>query len=226
MKIRKAVYLFYNTLSPSLSDDTAMPSAEMVYDFLVQARATYIRQEMSNKRMLPEVLLQSIDCLPLEEVSQAQCGLKAPEGCIWLKTKKIPHFIKLDKITNSDATVNYDIIGFDRAKGISKRRIASSRKGKYATIKDEEIYILNSKYIDSINLYGVVEDPLEVVKCVNPKEALCNPMEQDFHTSIQYLDIIIKLAIENYIRTLPAQEKVQINNDTSESRESTQQTNS
>lgn len=197
------------------SDDTPY-SDYAIYDSLVMSRASIVKE-----RDMPEYftgnMIQNLTCVMFEEVNASECGLLPDAPCTILKsTCPLPNMLKVIGI-NEQLGKNIDVIRWDRVEGKINSRIQSIREEPYfalRTIGDKQWgYIINHKYLKNATISAIFENPIHAAQFCGDKEALCNPLEIDFHTDYKLIDPIMKLALNTIITTRRAAAYDQNNDD-------------
>jgi hypothetical protein len=188
---------FGEDITGYVSDDTSY-SDLAIYDQLVTARAViaYDRNRLA-KEYFSDVMFQTLNCVMFNEVDANECGLIPPSGCKILKsTCPIPNTIKLISVTSSLGNNTFDIIRWDQAEGKLNSRIESIKKSTFATIrtigKDQYLYLLNNENLKNATMVALFEDPVKAAQFCGDKEAVCNPLDLDFHTDYKLIDPILK----------------------------------
>ncbi len=180
-----------------VSDDTSY-SDLAIYDQLVTARAVIVYdRNKSAKEYFSDVMFQTLNCVEFEEVDANECGLFPPSGCKILKsTCPIPNTIKLISVTSFLGNYTFDIIRWDQAEGKLNSRIKSVKDATFATMrtigKDQFIYLLNNENLKGATIVGLFEDPIKAAQFCGNSEALCNPLDLDFHTDYKLIDPVLK----------------------------------
>lgn len=199
------------------SDDTSL-SDQYIYSLLNQARARYYKQKMANNQSFNAQSVQSMNCIELVEADKAQCPSTPPSGCIWLEsTCELPTFIKVRSVTNDIGSDNYSYIAWNRANNIGGSRVKSSRKAKYYTYRNTsdgvKLYILNTEFMRNASMEVIADNPLEVTEFCNGYS--CEPMDQYFHTTRAEIEVIVKMAVDSYVRLIQRAVPDILNNDSS-----------
>ena len=198
------------------SDDTAL-SDQYIYSMLNQARARYYKQKMANNQSFSAQSVQSLNCIELVEADKSQCPSTPPSGCIWLEsTCELPTFIKVRSVTNDIGSDNYSYIAWNRAGSIGKSRVKASRDAKYYTYKNTsegvKFYILNNEYMRFASMEVIGDSPLEVLEFCNGES--CKPMEEYMFSTRSEIEVIIKMAVDSYMRLIQRATPDIMNDDT------------
>lgn len=139
-------------------------STRQIEDWVNQYRSMLITQKVEKKYDLNSSLIQSMNCLELEQVDKAECCSLGFTTCNVLRTKlPLPKFV-MSKVNGELITFVGKITGepiqlmsetrtfFSQYRKFTKRTIVSYKKNGY-------IYILNDDAIEKITVRGVLEDP-------------------------------------------------------------------
>ena len=185
------------------SDETPF-SDYAVYHDLVLSRSVIIK-DRDRPGYFTENMFQTLPCIMFEEVDSNECGIIPPSGCIILKsTCEIPNVIKV-KTVSKQLGQHIDFVRWDRVNTKKESRIDAIKNQSYASIRNingkQYLYILNDTYLKNAVLEAIFEDPIVAAQFCGDKEALCNPMELNFHTDYKLIDPIVKLSIESKIKT-------------------------
>jgi hypothetical protein len=197
------------------SDDTTY-SDYAIYDHLVLARAVIVK-DRNKPEYFTDNMVQTLPCVMFEEVNANECGLIPNAPCTILKTTcPLPNIIKFIGV-NEQLGKNLDMVRWDRVEGKLNSRIASIREEPFfaiRTIGDKQWgYIINHKYMKNGVVSAIFENPIQAAQFCGDKEALCNPLEVDFHTDYKLIDPILKLAWNTILTTRRAANYDQNNDD-------------
>lgn len=161
--------------SGALTVDFRIESSQIKY-WVNQARSIFIIQQLQKRSDISDSWLQSISCLELEQVDKSEC-CEITTDCFILKTKlQIP--VPIDNKGNNL------IIRVEKPNGdiISRTNPFESKYSSYGKftkeksrwyMKNDYIYISNEVFIDSINLWGIFEDPTELSKFTTCSGSAC-----------------------------------------------------
>lgn len=202
-----------------VSDDTSY-SDFAIYDQLVTARAVITTDRFkAGKEYFSDSMFQTLTCVMFEEVDSNECGLIPQSGCKILKsTCPIPNTIRLVSVTNQLGSSTFDIIRWDQADGKLNSRIESIRKSTFASIrtigKDQYLYLLNNENLKNAVVVAIFEDPVKAAQFCGDQEALCNPLDLDFHTDYKLIDPILKYTWDTVVNVRKAARPDIINDDT------------
>lgn len=207
-----------------VSDENPISYKSILRD-LLDIRADEIRNALSAKVELSELMVETIDCIELKEVDRAECVCAAASGCYWLKSKKpIPAFLKIISVTGivaGEENPRYTFIKWDRFQYIPQARNVTEANGRYWTIRETGdgayIYIYGDRFIESIAISGIWENPIEVEtfpKCGKvDEEALCNPFDVDFFTDAWLRKYIIAKSWQSVLPVKQVAERDSSNDD-------------
>jgi hypothetical protein len=222
MKIREIISRwrhFAEDQSGYVSDDTSY-SDFAIYDQLVTARAVIVYdRNKSAKEYFSDIMFQTLNCVMFEEVDANECGLIPPSGCKILKsTCPLPNTIKLLSVTSALGNYTFDIVRWDQAEGKLNSRIKSIKDSTFATMrtigKDQYLYLLNNENLKSATVVALFEDPVKAAQFCGDQEALCNPLDLDFHTDYKLIDPVLKYTWDTILSVRRTAKADIINDDT------------
>ena len=170
-----AVFGILGKIKPYLSDDTDVSYREVAFE-LANQRALLIRNELNKNRTIDSDIIQDLGCVSMEPVDPAEC-CEVQTGCKVMRTTlKIPPTIELhnkDAITRI-GPVNKTLRQFSRTTLEGAKWVGN---GKYTTQEiyayrdNEYVYLVSKsddhKFIDTINIKGVFENPSDVAPFTN-----------------------------------------------------------
>lgn len=188
-----------------LTDDLAWSDESILRD-LFEIRSLVVSELIDNGKSVSDQMIQTLNCVELKETDRNECPCNPASGCYWLKSVlPLPKFIKVLSVTGTSAhekMERFSYIRWDRAQYISKSRTRAQREGLYWTIKDigdsPYLYVYGNTFLERISISGLWENPTEVEAFPScgqrDKNAVCNPLDVDFHTDIKLIDKIIQIA--------------------------------
>lgn len=192
---------------------------EQIYWWIDELRAVLISQSLAKKDDVNDTWLQTISCMELEQVDEADCCL-VDTGCYILKTKlPLPQTIDTWK-------PNW-IVSVTTAAGelISKSTQFSNKYQQYSKytgnkrsyfLKNNYIYIVNDQNLQYINVIGLFQSPSELANYITCEEESCFTPNSQYPISAnmanQIVDIIIKTKVIPFMQ-FPADNKNDANND-------------
>ena len=185
------------------ADDNTI-SARSIYQMLLQARSRYYKQKKQNRQRFSPISIQPLDCVKLVSTDRSECPSTPISGCTWQKSvKALPTPIEIVTVTDDTGEVQFEFIPWNKCKSISTKRIKSARKGKYFTLKQTKsglgLFVMNDLFLENVSVGMIAEDPLEAINFCDPT-AECEPLEQEFHTTESEIEVILKLAVDMYVR--------------------------
>jgi len=149
------------------SDDTRVSDRQVAY-WVNQLRALLVHQELQRARSIPDVFIQHVECIDLECVDETGCCTESSNFHALRSTQKIPLTIQragrntILSVASIDKQSSFSETNFFRQRTNSFNKFTGSRPRWY--LKDEYLYLTNTKFIDKISLSGVFEDPTEVLE--------------------------------------------------------------
>lgn len=205
------------SITGDTSDDLDFSDREIYFRYVL-TRALVVKQLLERGVKLSEEFFQTLTCIELEEADRVECPFIPESGCKWLKSKcPLPDFITIQSIGTQLGT-SFSYVRWDKIESKKKGRLPSAKKDRFYSFrtigKDTYLYVYNDDFIKNIIAVGVFEDPIEAEKfCGLSKEAICNPMDVDFHTSAFALDMISKSSWDTIIKARSAAKAKILNND-------------
>lgn len=199
------------------SDDLDFSDREIYFRYVL-TRALIVKQLLERGIKLSEEFFQTLTCIELEDVDRVECPFIPASGCVWLKSKcPIPDHIMLQSVGTHLGT-SFSYVRWDKIESKNKGRLPSAKKDRFYSFrtigKDTYIYIYNDEFIKNIIAVGIFEDPIEAEKfCGLSQDAVCNPMDVDFHTSALVLDMVTKTAWDTILKARSAARPKLLNND-------------
>jgi hypothetical protein len=222
MKIRDIISRFRHfgeDMSGYVSDDTSY-SDLAIYDQLVTARSVIAHDRAKTaKEYFSDAMFQTLPCVMFEEVDSNECGLIPPSGCKILKsTCPIPNTLKLISVTSQLGNKTFDLVRWDQAEGKLNSRIKSIKDSTFATMRkigeNHYLYLLNNENLKNAVIVAIFEDPVKAAQFCGDKEALCNPLDLDFHTDYKLIDPILKYTWDTAVSVRRAAKPDLANDDT------------
>lgn len=210
-----------------LSDDNTLSPRLVLYHLKsMRARLIYERR-ISKGRTLSKYNVQTIPCIPLIEIDQAECPCTPKSGCTFLRTKyPIPRPIGdlIVSISSVGGDITYSPVRWDKFKTKLNSRIKANRSNAYYTFKDTgdgtHIYVYNDEHKDYIAISGIFDDPdsvKEFPNCDGSVDRICNPYDQEFVIDRDLLPIIYDMAFERLSKYRQTSTEDKLNNDADES---------
>jgi len=212
----QVVFNILSRIKPYLSDDTDVSYRDVAFEIANQ-RALLIRNELNKGRTIDSDLIQDLGCVEVQPADPAEC-CEVSTGCKVMRTvKKIPTTIELH---NSDAITRIGPVN-KTLKAFSKTTFDGAKwvgNGKYT--KDEiwayrynnYVYLVSNndkhKFIDMINVAGVLENPedaAEFTNCANGGGA-CFSSEDEYPIKTWMYTYIVGNVIKMFVQkyNLPA----------------------
>lgn len=175
-----------------------------------EVRSTLISQAIQRRQDLSDVWIQSITCLQLEQVDASEC-CNIPIGCYILKSvKKIPTTIEswmdntITKVTKPTGDIIAKSNGFET--NYNKFNKYTGKTSNWY-LKNDYLYITNEQLLETVNIYGIFEDPSNLSNFINCNNNTCFSINSEYPCSLkmseQITDIVLKTRIYPYLQ-LPA----------------------
>lgn len=179
---------------------------------LQETRATVLKESLSRGEVLSEQNVQTLPCIEVSELDRNECPCAPASGCYWLRTDvTVPREIKIISVTGivaNDDNPRFTYMKWDRFQYVPKARLESTRKGFYYAVrttsdKDSRIYLYGSRFLQSIAISGIYEDPMTVAafpKCGQLQiESFCNPFDVNFYTDVFLIDRVVQLTVQKIV---------------------------
>ena len=164
------VYDLLEIVRPNLSDDDNFDKRQIAF-WIKNQRALWLRNELNKNRTVDDNIIQDLGCVELELADKADC-CNVSDGCKVLRTKlKIPNTIELHNSTgitrigpNDKTTTPFSFVNYNRMHVSGNGRF--NRKEIFVFLLNSRVYLTATddsmlKYIETINIRGVFEDPEE-----------------------------------------------------------------
>ena len=175
-----------------------------------ETRSMLISQALKARQDISDTWVQVITCLSLDQVDKSECCL-VNTNCFVLRTRvKLPRTIETSydntiiRVTKPDGTI------------IPKRTAFSSLYNSYSKyakdkaywyLKDDYIYVVNEDLLETINVWGLFENPSELSTFVACSGTPCFSLESSYPCSLKMAsditNIVIKTKVYPYLQ-LPA----------------------
>lgn len=193
------------------TDELPWSNKYIIYKML-EIRATEMEIALEAGIGISEFSLQTLGCLPVSEMDRSECPCAPASGCYWLKSEvPLPRPIRILSVTGVVANTDnprFTFIKWDRFQYIPTSRSASTRNGRYWTIRDKGaegayLYLYGDRDLEMVTITGVWENPMEVEAFPSCGEvdlqSKCNPLDVDFYTDAAMRDRIIDLTVQKLI---------------------------
>jgi hypothetical protein len=148
------------------SDDVPISDRQVAY-WINQERAFIIAQLLSSNKLIPDSLIQHLECVELECLDPAECCEIETCERVLRSTQKLPQTIH----RNGRNTI-FDVSSVDKKVGFTETNYIRQRTNKYSKytgskprwfIKNNYLYLTNTKEIEFVSLSGIFEDPTEAL---------------------------------------------------------------
>lgn len=204
------------TLNQLISDQRNIAdSGENNYSFRIadsqiafwnhQVRSKLISQDIMKRKDISDVWVQSITCIELEQVDKSECCI-ITTNCYVLRTKvKIPSTIEtygdnnILRVTTPLGTIINKTNSF-KTKYNKFNKFTSEKPAWY--IEKGYIYITSEDLLETINVYGIFDNPEELsgfVKCGS-----CFSWDDEYPVSMKMAsditDIVVNTKILPFLR--------------------------
>jgi len=179
-------------------DDAEINDRQIAY-WVTQVRAMLIRQELFAKTSIHDSWVQHLIVTMDQADTSEACGINT--GCYILKsTQAIPRTIRrnsrntITAVQSIDETTSFSETSIFRKKFNEHNKYTGSKSRWY--LKNDYLYITNSKVIEKVSLSGIFEDPSEVARFTSCSGTPCftndtsYPVSADMASKIT--DIIVK----------------------------------
>lgn len=202
MIVDKLIYDVREALK-EYSDDSELSDSYILYLYDIK-RSKYLRQDINNSQRTIDISVVQSLCLELEEVNANECGIILGCNTIIRTKRTIPTPLQLHtksalvRISPADRVSRpFNIITREKAVYASG---APFPNAVYAFLhNDNRIYLKSNgsalKLLECINISGVFENPLDLIKyqncCSCDSDNTCFDIETtDYPIQPHYIDII------------------------------------
>lgn len=184
--INKIAYGLLNKARAGRSSSEDPISRSQLKYHIINTRAQLLRQDEEKNRRLDRITEQSLGCLDMELVDEAdECCEGISTDCFILRSKKqIPDVVRLryrDGITfigSVDGRRRFPIETPQRARILSHRPYSGSKPRSF--IYRNYVYLTNSTMIDKINARVIAADPKQVANFNNCDGSKCYTDDDPF----------------------------------------------
>lgn len=168
------------------SDDSKL-DYRLIDEFIINKRVKWFENTYNKfNKTIPNVYYQTISCLPVKLVDQAEC-CSVETGCLILRTEeKLPAFLSLsdgeliDKVSPVGViNLPFNIIPYKRAEFFGNGRYNSNSIGAF--LLNGYIYLISKDkihypLIEKISVRGVFRDPRDAARFISCDNEPCwNP---------------------------------------------------
>lgn len=182
-------------------------SDRLVENWITQVRAVLISQAVEKRQDIKDVWIQTIGCLELETIDEAEC-CDIETGCALLRSvRQLPVTVET-KDTNLIIGVtgldNAPITQTNRFKRRYKRynRYTGANKGWY--LKDNYLYVINDSILKYVNVHGIFDDPRELMSFRNCSDEACFTPDSSYPVSAKMADSIVNIIIQTKVKPFMA----------------------
>lgn len=190
--------------SGPVSDDFRIPD-RLVEEWINQVRAELIYQSLEKRKDINEVWVQTINCLELEPVDEAEC-CDIEIGCTILKSiRRLPNTIECkssNMIIGVTGLDNTPITETNRFKRRYKRFNRYTGRNKGWFLKDNYLYVINDKILQFVNVHGIFDDPRELATFKNCSGQSCFSFDSNYPISSKMARTIVDIIIQTKVKQL------------------------
>lgn len=178
-----------------------------------EIRSMLISQAIQKKQDLSDTWVQSITCVELEQVDASEC-CNVPIGCYILRSKNlIPLTIEswmdntIIKVTKPTGEIISKSNSFEATYN-SYNKYTGVKSNWY--LKNGYIYITNEQLLETINIYGIFEDPSDLSSFLSCSGNACFGWDSLYPCSLKMANditnIVVKTKVFPFLQ-LPADNK-------------------
>ena len=188
----------------NIDSDDSVFSDRFFIDLINQARAVFIRQDLSKNRTADPTIIQELPCVEMEVTEAHLCGcLDLPGDCKLLRSKnKIPDTIEL---SHNDGIISvrpvqilqapFSYVDYKRIPHIHYSRF--TKNAMYAFLLDDYMYVYSPGQehyglIEYIHIRGIFEDPTEAGNFTNECGDACFTQESNYPIATWMFESAIK----------------------------------
>jgi len=205
----------YNTIRSDLRNlatsgsnpiDFRIEDSQIDY-WIDQVRSDLIAKDIQKRKDLSNSWIQTISCLDLIQVDKSEC-CEIETDCVILRTEeKLPKTIETNaentiiRVTTNSGNLISRISEFEsKYEGHSKY---TTNKPKWFE-KNGYIYVINSDFINKINVDGIFENPSDLARFTSCSGSTCFDINSDYPCSMRMAstitDIVLKTKIFPYLQ--------------------------
>lgn len=163
--LNQLIYDIKNIISGGVQSDDITISDRQVAFWINQTRATLIGQLLSDGKSIPDALIQHLECVELHCVDAAECCEIETCERVLRSTQKIPESIGRNNrntilsVSSPDKTVGFTETNYFRQRTNKHNKYTGKRPRWF--IKNNYLYLTNTKELEYVSLSGIFEDPTE-----------------------------------------------------------------
>ena len=178
-----------------------------------EIRAMLISQAIQKKQDLSDIWIQAITCLELEQVDSSEC-CSITTGCYILKSvQPIPVTIEtwmdntIIKVTKPTGEIISKSNPFEV--NYNKYNKYTGKKSNWY-LKNSYLYVTNEQLLETVNVYGIFEDPSDLSSFINCENNSCFGWDSNYPCSLKMANditnIVLKTKVFPFLQ-LPADNK-------------------
>lgn len=210
--LNELVFGVLSSVAPYASEDTRFTYEKVAYD-IKNSRAVLIRNELNKNRSIDPAIIQSLGCVPVKAVDEAEC-CSVTTGCYIMRTvEKIPNTIETynKKLVTRIGPIKltekgYNIVSYNQAQysgngEYTKKEVYAFIHNGYVYLKSKNPDIYQLKYI---NIQGIFENPedLTAYQCSETDETPCYNEDSSYPLNAWMIGYIENLLYEKYAKML------------------------
>ena len=181
-------------------------SYELALQWIKEQRSILIGQSLNKKDAINDSWVQYIPCLKLSQVDESEC-CDCPSGCYVMKsTQKLPSTIDTYLDNWLVSVITPGGIQISKSNPIKQRYVKYNKftsKIRNYYVKNDYLYVINEKFLDSVNVSGLFENPEEVANFTDCSGVACFDEDSDYPVSLtlasQIVDIINKTKLQPFM---------------------------
>ena len=213
MTLRQIVSDIENIASSgSLPVDFKIDSSQVAF-WVNEVRAMLISQAIQKKQDLSDIWIQAITCLELEQVDSSEC-CSITTGCYILKSvQPLPVTIEtwmdntIIKVTKPTGEIISKSNPFEV--NYNKYNKYTGKKSNWY-LKNSYLYVTNEQLLETVNVYGIFEDPSDLSEFINCENNSCFGWDSNYPCSLKMANditnIVLKTKVFPFLQ-LPADNK-------------------
>lgn len=184
-----------------LVDDESI-TPEQVGFWIDNTRALLIKQDIDNKSMINPDIIQTISCLPVNQVDTSECPECHTTGCYIVRTDKVlPETIyaRGGNLITRVSSLNLDSPGFsfmsyERAVWTGHNKF--TKNFRIAFLRNGYLYIKSNKFINKIVVSGVFEYPEDLANYNNCDGDACYTKDSNYPLGAHMVEIMKGMIIK------------------------------
>lgn len=209
MTVGEIIDRFYSRV-PS---DDLQPRPRVVYNKMLTARALLLNRRYSKGKTPSGWVKQTIDCIPVEKTTPAECNCHVPDQCqIYRTIVPIPETLMGSiNVLSDDAYTHYYMTTFDAYQYRSHMKYTGDRP--QAFLKNQYLYITKKGILGDIAINGVFVDPVQAASmpsiCDSNERPCISAQDVMFNIDPDMIDPLVEMLFVEFfgkVKQIPEDE--------------------